>query len=776
MKGKKIISLALCLVFISSQAVAAAGIEVDTSASKAHQPTLEQAPNGVPVINITAPNKQGLSHNKFDTYNVQKQGVILNNANSIANTQLGGYIAHNPNLTAKQAGLILNEVTGTSKTLLQGYTEVAGKAADVIVANPNGISVNGGGFLNTPNATLTTGMPIMSGNLLQGFDVGGGNIVIEGDGFNASNIAKVNLYAKALELNAKLYADKLTVVTGENTIALDGAIAEKNHAGTGVAIDSSLLGGIYANAISLQSTDKGIGVHLPPEVFAQNSLTLTADGDIVVAKAVAGTCLGLTSNNANVHLTNDITANDIAITAQKNISVAENKVVSSLHAMQISAETIDNKGELNALEGTGSSTVSATQQISNEGLIGGYDLDIQAANIDNTGALYSKNNLAITSQFLDNSGVIRSNNTIDLYVENTLTNQEEGVIYSDGALSIAANHAKEKINTINNHGLIQSDGAIYLTAKALNNTADAPTIKQLSSSSTQTISKGGKYDYNVVTTSNKKQIVEIPSDPALILAAGDIHIDVDTLGNYYSLIASDANIVLNANVANNVGKVLVDTTTTVTKQYRREKYCAKRILGHCVDHKHRAGYRGTFTSTDTKKVPISGYGIQAKDSITGNVVTLNNISDQLGDSLDDQALLDALTSLEDLRNNALELQEYVLDLQNSNNSALEITSSANNELDALIANITTEEGLNDFRLDLASFKAVLGETIEEERATLLTLEGIVNSIKGLEGADTTSLESTIALLNGNLAASETYLVTFETISTSITDIADLAAK
>ncbi|MGE4542961.1 MAG: hemagglutinin repeat-containing protein [Pedobacter sp.] len=624
MKGNRTICLTLSLLLIFSQTLSAAEIQVDTSASKANQAYLGQAPNGVPVVNITTPNAQGISHNKFNTYNVQKQGLILNNANVIANTQLAGYIPYNPNLSVKQARLILNEVTGTSKTLLQGYTEVAGKPADVIIANPNGISVNGGGFINTPSATLTTGSPIMNGTMLQGFDVSSGDIVIEGDGFNANNIARVNLYAKALQLNAKLYADKLNVVAGENTIALDGAISDKNRAGTGMAIDSSLLGGIYANTITLHSSDKGIGVHLPPEVFAQNSFALTADGDIVLSKAVAGSHLEVYSHNAGIQLTNDITANDVTISAQKNISMAEIAVTSATHSLQVFAEFLDNKGELTALEETGSNTVSVAQKLNNQGLIGGADLAIFATDIDNTGALYSINNLEISARNLDNTGVIRSNNAISLLVEDTLTNQKEGVIDSDCDLTIAANRANDKINHVTNLGLMQSGGNIGITAKTLSNIADAPTMKQLTSTKTQKISRGGKYDYDVVTTTTQQQVVAVPSDPALILAAGDISIDLDTLDNHYSLIAADEDIDLYANIANNVGNILVDTITTVTKKYRKERYCSSRVFGACVNHKHRAGYRGTFTSTDTQKTPLPGHGIQARQSITGNVITLNN--------------------------------------------------------------------------------------------------------------------------------------------------------
>src|SRR5471032_5238 len=97
--------------------------------------SLGQAGNGVPIIQIAAPNGSGLSHNQFHDYNVGANGVILNNATDrTQSTQLGGIIVGNPNLRGTAASTILNEVNGGSPSQLRGYTEVAGQAAHVIVA------------------------------------------------------------------------------------------------------------------------------------------------------------------------------------------------------------------------------------------------------------------------------------------------------------------------------------------------------------------------------------------------------------------------------------------------------------------------------------------------------------------------------------------------------------------------------------------------------------------------------------------------------------------
>jgi len=775
MTNRQVVSVIVSIILTLNQTLIAAELTVDVKAPKSNQAELLKAPSGVPIVNIVTPNSQGLSHNKFSNFNVDQQGLILNNAKTVTNTQLAGYISYNPNLTGNAAKLILNEVTGTSKTLLQGYTEVAGQAADVIIANPNGISINGGGFINTPNATLTTGVPMMNGNLLQGFNISSGNIVIEGDGFNAHNIARVNLYAKALELNAKLYADELNVAMGENTIALDGTITSKNKSDLGVALDSTLLGGIYANTITLKSTDKGIGVNLPPEVLAQNSLELSADGDIIASKVVAGSTLKLASQSANVNLNDDMSANTVEISAGKKLVVATDKVIEATSDMTVVAENIYNQGELNVLLGTGKSSITATQNINNEGLIGGYDLDAKANSIDNTGAFYSKNNLNITAVNLDNSGVIRSNKVINLLIENALINQADGVIYSDDSLNIAANSAKDKINTVINYGLIQSNSNMDITAKTLNNIANTPVINTLSSTETKTVSQGSAYDYDIVTTSVKTNIVDIPTDPALIIASGNINLDLGVLNNTYSLIASDGNIILNATLANNIGKVLVTTTDTVTQVYRYQKKC-KKTAGVKHGCHSIAAYRGTLTQSETTRNPLANYGIQAKKSISGNIVTLNNISDQLG-TLDNQQIQTKLTTIDSIENNTASLQKLTTSLSSSNENAIDIAADTQT-LDSMISSLSTLDDLTTFKNDISSLKIGFQETLDEQKATLSSLESVVSSIKTLNGIvhDTSLLESTIAALKNNITLGETYLTNFETLSNSLTAVADATAK
>lgn len=250
------------------------------------QARADQAANGVPVIQINRPNAGGVSHNRFQDYNVGREGQILNNSASTVQTQLGGYIQGNGNLQPGQsARLILNEVTSTNASRLQGHIEVAGRSAAVIVANPNGITCDGCGFINTTRGTLTTGSPVFGNDgSLSAFRVSRGTIRLEGNGLDAGNLEGVDLLARAVQLNAGLWARQVNVVTGANQIDAQ-TLATQAITGEGerpqFGLDVAALGGMYAGKIRLVGTEAGVGVRSTGQMVADaGDFILTQAGDV----------------------------------------------------------------------------------------------------------------------------------------------------------------------------------------------------------------------------------------------------------------------------------------------------------------------------------------------------------------------------------------------------------------------------------------------------------------------------------------------------------------
>ncbi|VVD86110.1 hemagglutinin-related protein [Pandoraea cepalis] len=261
----------------ASQIVAAPG---------AHAPDVGTTPNGLPLVNITAPSAAGVSQNQYHQFDVPTQGAILNNSRTIVQTQIGGLVPGNPNLAGAPARIIVNQVTGTLPSRLAGYLEVAGQRAEVIVSNPNGLSCDGCGFINTARGVLTTGLPVFGGSgSLEAFRVTGGRLQITGRGLNASNLTHAALLARAVEVNAAVHAQQLDVIAGLNDIdAATFGIRRSATATSGAppfALDISRLGGMYAGKIRLIGTEAGVGVNVDGHITAnQGSLVLNSAGQL----------------------------------------------------------------------------------------------------------------------------------------------------------------------------------------------------------------------------------------------------------------------------------------------------------------------------------------------------------------------------------------------------------------------------------------------------------------------------------------------------------------
>jgi len=198
----------LCVDLAHGQIIA------DPSAQGRQRPTVLSAPNGVPVVNIQTPSAAGVSHNSYRQFDVATPGAVLNNSRGNVQTQLGGWVQGNPWLAGGSARVILNEVNSSNPSLLRGAVEVAGPRAEVIIANPSGITVDGGSFINTSRVTLTTGTPVMIGGSLESYRVQRGSVLFEGRGLDASATDYTAILARAVQVNAGIWAKDLKVVAG----------------------------------------------------------------------------------------------------------------------------------------------------------------------------------------------------------------------------------------------------------------------------------------------------------------------------------------------------------------------------------------------------------------------------------------------------------------------------------------------------------------------------------------------------------------------------------
>lgn len=303
---KRLIIYIYVFFSIFTHSVMGAATVVDQNRSQ--QTNVERAPNGVPIVNINAPNKNGVSHNYFEEYNVGKEGILLNNSSKENNkTQLGGIIQGNSNLKGREADVILTEVTGVNRSKIEGYTEIVGKSAEYILANPNGIYLNGAGFINTPRVILTTGKSITDelGDL-QGFDIDDGTVVVGGQGIDGKNVRMVDIVSRTAELNGAVHGgEEVNVVLGRNEYNHKTrevkVKAEKEGDKPKVALDAKALGSLYAGRIYLQSTEKGVGVNSQGEMLAgSGDLEIDVNGDLILKDAQAKNDINIKAENVKI--------------------------------------------------------------------------------------------------------------------------------------------------------------------------------------------------------------------------------------------------------------------------------------------------------------------------------------------------------------------------------------------------------------------------------------------------------------------------------------------
>ena len=284
---------ALGFVAFSNSALANLIIQADKSAPKNQQPIVLQTANGLPQVNIQTPNDKGLSHNKYAKFDVDTKGAILNNSRTNVQTQQGGLITGNPYLARGEAKVILNEVNSSDPSVLKGYVEVAGKKADVIIANPSGIHCEGCGIINSNRATLTTGKPQIKNGNLESFVVEKGKVKVSGKGLDNSRVDYTEIIARETQVNAGLWSKKeAKVITGKNTVkqletSADLQIIHNNQPLADeprpqVAVDVGELGGMYSGKIHLIGTETGVGVHNAGHIGASaETLKIDSEGRIV---------------------------------------------------------------------------------------------------------------------------------------------------------------------------------------------------------------------------------------------------------------------------------------------------------------------------------------------------------------------------------------------------------------------------------------------------------------------------------------------------------------
>ena len=539
--------------------------------------------SGIDQLDIAAPNKNGTSYNSLKELQVSEQGLILNNNKDIvANTKIAGYVARNRNLDDSiAANLIITEVTGKNRTNINGTVEVAGKRADLVMANRNGVYVNGGNFLNTDRVTLTTGSLEMKNGDLVAINVSQGQIGIGEKGLNALNLTELELLGKTIDVSGVIKASKetrLLVSAGGQTYEYKTKeVKSKGETYKGIAIDGKSVGSMYAGKIDIISNDKGAGVNTKGDLVSVDDIVITANGDITTAQVDSGKDLKYKTTQKVKMNGKTTVAKKVKVKARETEINA--KVVTGYLEKALGKKSLDIESE----------KTNITAKIEAQGKI-----KINSNQIQNSGEIFATEKINIAGNKLNNNnGEIRSNQKIEINAKET--SNVKGYILSDGLTKedikkeenknqkdIEDDKNKEKgisitgdldntegvirgreVNlgnvTGNNKGKIDSLGALSFNGKIIVNKGGLITGNIQKLNIDKLINDGGKL---VSTEKISGTAKEISNKSGEITGTQTVKLVGDKLNNLSGLIKSNGKIVLGMKETSNVkGYILSDGLT-----------------------------------------------------------------------------------------------------------------------------------------------------------------------------------------------------------------------
>ena len=724
--------------------VSAAGIVADHGAPGHQQPSIMQTASGIPQVNIQTPSAGGVSHNTYSQFDVSNHGVILNNSHKNVQTQLGGMVAGNPWLAKGEARIILNEVNSRNPSQLNGFVEVAGKKAQVVIASPAGISCDGCGFINANRATLTTGQPQMKNGSLTGFNVERGEIRVTGKGMDASRTDYTDIIARSVKINAGIWAQDLKVTTGRNNVDIAHGQIEKKAADISskpqVALDVSSLGGMYAGKIRLVGTETGVGVRNAGHIGAQaGAVTLTADGRIENSGSI--------SAKTDVHLaTTRELHNSGSVYAGQDTQIQSDGVFTHIGSVASRRDTRIQAARLTGSERsllaagvkddgrlakTGELVISASGELAAHGqLLAGGNMHLKGKGLDlsssriqgqhteldaTSGSLSTQNaqlsagilSARTVGQFSNNGGTINAD-TLQISAQ-SLSNHKGKLIQTgagDFSLSLPG-------SVDNREGLLAANGTVHLDARSLDNRKGKVQAAQ-----------SGNLQVKTTDAVNNRQ--------GSLIASRDVRINTQTLSNDNGLISAST------------GTGRIKTQQTVSNIEGRMESAGRLDISAGSLNNHQ----GTVVSGELA-VTLDG----ALDNTSGRLLSQKTLSVSGSELVSDDGLIQSGSDM------TLDVQDGVLSNRNtktrggiSSGGTLTVRAGMLNNQQGFMAgqkDMTLNAGTLDNR------QGVLGSqtSLRVSSDTLMNQKGTLKAGTDmwLSGGDVRNQEGTLAA-GGNLNA------------------------
>ncbi|ANF61402.1 hypothetical protein A6037_00750 [[Haemophilus] ducreyi] len=445
------------------------------------QKTKDNSKDGIVVVEIANPEADGVSDNRFKNFNIPNSAVF-NNSRTESTSQLVGKLHANTQLQ-KEAKLILNQVTGINESNIQGALEVAGKKADLIIVNPNGITLNGVKTINADRFVVSTAKvsPYRESGILS---VEKGKVTIGKEGVATNGLSHFEVVAKEIDQKGKVTVEKLTNdqyvkpanitfaagnldynLTTRGVTATSRTYYNSNRNNTAISGDS--VGSMYGSNIKFILTDKGAGVNHQGVIFAEDDINiLTNEGDSklnkihadyvrVVGKDIELADKGLLFGKEQLILNttgNIKLKNASSVISNKNLGIKAANI--TLDNATVSADNL-------------SFRIKNDAKLSNSSKVSALVADVKSGNLalDNSSLSVNKLTLNITKDVMLNKASKLSAKEIALNVTNNIT------LNGTSKLSAGKANIKTANLTLNgdNSSLVAEKLDINATNKITNN-------------------------------------------------------------------------------------------------------------------------------------------------------------------------------------------------------------------------------------------------------------------------------------------------------------------
>ena len=715
----KILKRVITVIFLLLHTLEIFGANLVVDPNSTYNTKVDESRNGVPIVNISTPNDRGVSINEFKEYNVDEKGQILNNADNVGRSYLGGLINANPNLAPNQAAnLIILQVNGSNRSQIEGYLEALSRQkVDVILANENGLYINNSGTINIKNFTATTGKLNLKDGDFVGIDVEKGNVLIGPKGFNGNNTDYVDIIAKTLELRGNIVANNLNIKTGSN---------DKNSSNT-LAIDASELGGMYAGVIKIVSTDKGVGVNSDSFIVSKDKkLEITADGQIKINKVQAK---GVDIKGKE-YVQKDLTYSDgdISIKADKiklaGTGMSGNKV--SLNGNVENSSNISAKESINVkkLENTGNvstaSSLHINESLNNSGNIQANSKIEVANNLNNNGSVKSLDSISINGNVNNDGEILTNKNFIakDVVSAKTLIAKENISVRNLNNTGAVATEKKLEINgSLENKGKIQTIEDIKISENASNSGSILTNSKFSSKDLRNTNELKANKEISVKNLENTGNILtgDILNVDGSLNNSGSIQanskIEVANNLNNNGNVKSLDSISINGNV-NNDGEILTNKNFIAKDVVSSKTLIAKENIS--VNNLNNTGAVATEKKLNVNETLLNNGGLISENI---NLTTLNN---------NGKIVVKENFNAKDISNKDSIKVGGTLNVDNLKNSKNILASNINIEksldnINGAISSENTKINTNDIKNTNGSIQAT--KNIEISTTETLNLEG-----------------------------------------------------